>query len=105
MWLEIEVDTSGEDVRISGRGSRGERPPSHTLSQERGFDALQSLAIKVGRAVRSGRALDPQVVSDSQGIYDDLFQGELRDLVVRLGEAAKDKTLLLRLFLRDRALQ
>src|SRR5262245_46653703 len=98
MWLEIEVDTSGEEVRVSGRGSRGERPSSHTLSQERGFDALQSLANKVGRAVRGGRALDPQVVSDSQALHEELLQGELRDVMVRLGEAAKDKRLLLRLF-------
>src|SRR5262245_53942893 len=58
MWLEIEVEAGGQEVRVSARGSRGERPAAHTLSPELGPDALQSLAGKVGRAVRGGRALD-----------------------------------------------
>jgi hypothetical protein len=104
MWLEIELDTSGEEVRVSARGSRGERPAPHTLSPERGFDALQSLASKVGRAVRGGRALDAQVVSDCQALHEEVLSGELRDVLARLGEASKDGRLLVRLFARDRSL-
>lgn len=106
MWLEIEVDaTDGQAVRISARGSRGERPPAHTLSPEQGMDALQSLANKVGRAVRAGRALDPAVVKDAQALYSDVLKDDLRDVLARLREASNDSPLLLRLFLRDRVLQ
>ncbi|KYF67852.1 CHAT domain-containing protein [Sorangium cellulosum] len=105
MWLEIELDISGTEVRVSARGSRGERPPAHAISPEQGFDALQTFASKVGRAVRGGKSLDPAAVSDSQVLHAEVFKGELRDVLVRLGEASKGGPLLVRLFVRDRALQ
>ena len=105
MWLELELDIKGEEVSVSGCGSRGERPPAHTLPPEEGFDALQSFSNKVGRAVRGGKALDPAVVEAAQALYQSVFQGELRAVIVRLGEASKDEPLLMRLFARDRALQ
>ena len=105
MWLELELDNSGEEVRVSARGSRGERPPAHAISPEQGLDALQTFANKVGRAVRGGRSLDPAMVTDSQALHGEVFQGELRDVLVRLGEASKGAPLLVRLFARDRALQ
>jgi CHAT domain len=105
MWLELELSTSGEEIRVSARGSRGERPPPHTLAKEQGFDALQTFANKVGRAVRGGKALDPAVVTDAQALYDEVVQGELRDVLSKLGEASKGSPLLLRIFLGDRALQ
>ncbi|WP_437850968.1 CHAT domain-containing protein [Sorangium sp. So ce363] len=105
MWLEIELDISGTEVRVSARGSRGERPPAHAISAEQGFDALQTFASKVGRAVRGGKSLDPAAVSDSQVLHEEFFKGELRDVLVRLGEASKGGPLLVRLFVRDQALQ
>jgi hypothetical protein len=105
MWLELDLDTSGDEVRVSARGSRGERPPAHAISPEQGFDALQAFANKVGRAVRGGKSLDPAAVSDSQALHEEVFKGELRDVLVRLGEASKGGPLLVRLFTRDRALQ
>lgn len=104
MWLEIEVDAGGQGVHVSARGSRGERPPAHTLSSELGMAALQSFAGKVGSAVRNGRALEPAVVQDAQAIHGELLKGDLRDVLVRLREVSRDSPLLLRLFLRDRAL-
>lgn len=104
MWIEIDVETSGEDVRIRGRGGRGERPKPHTLAPERGFDALQSLGSKVWRAIRAAKPLDAPVIEIAQSLHADLFQGELRDLVSRLSEASKDAPMLVRLFIQDRAL-
>ncbi|WP_437977956.1 CHAT domain-containing protein [Sorangium sp. So ce295] len=104
MWIEIEVDSGGQGVRVGARGSRGERPPAHTLSSELGIEALQSFASKVGRAVRGGRALDPAVVKEAQALYGELLKDDLRDVLVRLREASKDSPLLVRLFLRDRVL-
>ena len=106
MWLELELDTSNNnEVRVSARGSRGERPPTHATSPEQGFDALQTFTNKVGRAVRGGKSLDPAAVSDAQALHQEVFQGELRDVLVRLGEASQGEPLLVRLFTRDRALQ
>jgi hypothetical protein len=105
MWLEIELDTKGEDVRVGGRGSRGERPPAHSIAPEQGFDALQSFANKVGRAVRSGKTLDPAVIEAAQSLHEELLKGELRDVLSRMSEASKDDRLLVRLFIQDRALQ
>jgi hypothetical protein len=107
MWLEIELDSAGEEVRVSARGSRGERPPAHTMSL--GSEALATFSKQVGRAVRAGRALDPAVVKDAQALHQELIKGELRDVLVRLdealssGEAAREK-LLVRLFARGGAL-
>lgn len=104
MWLELELDTNGEEVRVSSRGSRGERPPTQTLSSDRGIDALQAFSSKVGRAVLGGKSLDPAVVKDAQALYEGVFSGEIRDVLVRLSEASKDGRLLVRLFARDHAL-
>lgn len=105
MWLEIELDSDGAELRVSGRGSRGERPAAHKIPPEKGLDMLSGLTSKVGRAIRGGKALDPAVVQDAQSVYEEVFQGELRDVLVRLGEAAKDGQVLIRLFIRDRAQQ
>ncbi len=104
MWLELELEAGGAGLRVSGRGSRGERPPAFMLPPERGMEALQALAAKVGRAVRAGKALDSAVVQEAQAFHTAIFTGELRDVLVRLGEASKDKPLLIRLFSNDRAL-
>jgi CHAT domain len=105
MWLEVELEPDGQGLRLSGRGCRGERPPPHRFSPEAGTEALQRFTSKVGRAVRTGRALDLAVVSEAQELYQELFQGDLRDVLVRLGEAAKNDVVLVRLFLHDRELQ
>jgi CHAT domain len=104
MWLEIEIDTRGEAVHVSARGSRGERPAGHTIAPDLGLDALQTFANKVGRAVRGGKPLDPPVVETAQALHEELFKGEIRDVLTRLIEAAKDGTVLVRLFVQDRAL-
>lgn len=111
LWLEIEVDTKGDDVSISARGSRGERPPPHKLSPDQGIDALTNLGAKVGRAVRARKELDPAVLELSQAIYSEVLRGELRDILVRMtdpskprGDNPKENRLLIRLFVRDKTL-
>jgi hypothetical protein len=105
MWLELELDIKGEEVSVSGRGSRGERPPAHTLSPEEGLEALQTFSNKVGRAVRGGKGLDTPVIEAAHALHQAVLQGELRDVLVRLGEASKEGPLLVRLFARDPRLQ
>ncbi len=110
-WIEIEVDTKGDDVRVAARGSRGERPPPHTLDPKQSVDALTTLANKVGRAVRARKELDSQVIELAQSIHNDFFKGELRDILARLTDPSKPKAddprenrLLVRLFVNDRVL-
>lgn len=105
MWLEIELETKGEDISAGARGSRGERPPPHTFAQEQGFDALQTFTNKVGRAVRGGKQLDAAIVEAAQALHEELLKGEIRDVFSKMVEASKDKNLLLRLFVRDKSLQ
>ncbi|AUX31390.1 MULTISPECIES: CHAT domain-containing protein [Sorangium] len=105
MWLEVELDTGDQGLRVSARSSRGERAPARELLPEEGLDALQAFASKVGRAVRGGKPLDPAALGDAQRLHGELIDGDLRDVLVRLGEAAKERRLLVRLFARDRALQ
>jgi len=105
MWLEIDVEANGEEVRVGGRGSRGERPSARTLAPDQGLDALQTFANKVGRAVRAGKALDPLLIEAAQAIHGEVFKGDLRDVIVRMSEATKEGRLLVRLFIHDRSLQ
>lgn len=104
MWIEIDVETSADQVRIRGRGERGERLAPYALPSERGFDALQSLSSKVWRSIRAGRPLEPATIEAAQALHGDLVQGELRDLMTRLTEASKNEPILIRIFIQDRTL-
>jgi hypothetical protein len=104
-WIEIEIEPSGNELRVVARGSRGERPEPRSLGPEIGRERLDKLTRDVGRAVRAGQALPAPVVAEAQALYEALFAGELRDLLTRLGEAAGDAPLLVRLMIRDRGLQ
>lgn len=106
-WLEIEIEPQGEDLTVTARGSRGERPAPQKLAPEQGLDALNNFSNKVARAVRARKELDPAVLASSQAIYDEILKHELRDVWVRLTDPGKDaraNRVLVRLFLRDRAL-
>lgn len=106
-WLEIEIDTKGDELLVSARGSRGERPAPQKLAPDQGLDALNNFSNKVARAVRARKELDPPVIELSQSIYAEVLKNELRDILVRMTDPSKDartNRVLLRLFLRDRAL-
>lgn len=107
MWLDIELEPDDERIRLSARGCRGERPSPHRFSPEKGAFTLQSFTNKVGRAVRLGKTLEPDLVGYAQALHQDFFQGELRDVVTRLVDVAKDKDsrVLVRLFMSQRELQ
>jgi hypothetical protein len=105
MWLEIELEPDDQGIRVSARGSRGERPSPHRISPDKGAFTLQTFTSKVGRAVRAGKPLDPDTVGYAQTLHRELFQGEVRDVLTRLGEAAKDGRVLVRLFTSHRELQ
>lgn len=104
MWLEIDLEVSGDEVRVGGRGSRGERPRARPLAPEAGLAALQAFAVKVGRAARAGRPLDAELLQTARSLHEEVFQGDLRDVLSRLRESSEDGHVLVRLFTHDRAL-
>lgn len=111
IWLEIEVETKGDNVSVSARGSRGERPPPHLMSADQGVDALTTLSNKAGRAVRARKDLDVAVVELAQALHSEVLKDELRDIYARMTDPSKarsedprDNRLLVRLFVHDRAL-
>jgi hypothetical protein len=105
LWMEIEIEPAGDELRVAARGSRGERPAPFSLGPGVTRDRLALFTRDVGRAVRSGQRLGPTLLAEAQALYEALHQGGLRELEARLLEASKDGRLLQRLLLRDRALQ
>ncbi len=105
MWLDIELEPDNERLRLSARGCRGERPLPHRISPDKQNFNLQSFTSQVGRAVRFGKTLEPDVVRYAQALHQDFFQGELRDVLARLVENSKDNRVLVRLFMSQRELQ
>ncbi|HRI66738.1 MAG TPA: CHAT domain-containing protein [Polyangium sp.] len=105
LWLDIEIELENGHIRLSARGSRGERPLPHKICPDKQDFTLQSFMSKVGRAVRLGKTLEPEVVNYAQALHRDFFQGELRDVVARLVEAAKENRVVVRLFMSRRELQ
>lgn len=110
-WLEIELERKGDDVRVSARGSRGERPAPHMLASAQRIESLTTFATKVGRAVRTRQELDPEAIELAQSIYADIVQGDLRDVIARLTDPVRlekdnprENRLLVRLFVSDRTL-
>jgi len=104
-WVEIEIDASGDDVRVTGRGCRGERPPPHLLGPAIRRDRLDAFARGVGRAAQAGAPLTPALLADAHALHDAVLRGELRDVVVRIAESSAAGRVLLVLMVRDAALQ
>jgi CHAT domain len=98
MWLELELSTAEDEVRVSPRGSGGQRPPAHTMAAEQGIDALETFSSKVARAVRAGKPLDPAALARAQALHHALIKDKVRDLLVELRAAARPDPVLVRLF-------
>lgn len=111
IWLEIEMEAAGDTLRITARGSRGERMAPRVLALSQGMETLQTFTNKVGRAVRASREMDSSVLALAQEIFGVLVQGELHEILARLtdptrpkGDDPRESQLLIRLFVSDRAL-
>lgn len=104
MWLEIELEVSGDEIRVGGRGSRGERPKARALDPEASLDAFHVFATKVGRAVRLGRPLDDELLDAARWFHEEIFRGDIRDVLSRLRESSEDRPVVVRLFTREPAL-
>ncbi len=110
-WLEVEVETRGNEIHVRARGSRGERPAPHVLASAVTSNSLPALAQHVGRAVHVGRPLSSPAIELAQTIHVELFRDELRELLARLtdisagGDGERSHCVLVRFFLQNAALQ
>ena len=107
LWMELEIRTQGDAVRVSARGCRGERAREQELGG--GFSAarLMTFRANVGNAIARVQALEGEALEQARGLYEALFAGEVRDLYVRLAGLAADQKqrLLVRLMIEDPNLQ
>jgi hypothetical protein len=100
--LEIVIEVDNTKVKATAFGSRMERPAPQVIGD---LADLELFGKKVGRAVKTGKPLDAQVVEDAQRLHEALFAGEIRDIVTRIRAESPDNGVLVRLLVRNRAMQ
>jgi hypothetical protein len=107
IWLELEVRTQGDGVRVSARGCRGERAREQELGGGFTVEKLMGFRVLVGNAIARVQALEGEALEQARGLHEALFAGEVRDLYVRLAALASDQKqrLLVRLMIEDPNLQ
>nr|MCU0687110.1 CHAT domain-containing protein [Polyangiaceae bacterium] len=104
LWLEISLDRVGDEVRVSARGSQGQRTDVRPLGG--GFDvpALRGYAASVREAARRGEALSPELLGQGRALHRALLEGEVGELHSelrgRLDQAAAGR-LVVRLVVHD----
>lgn len=82
MWLELELEPDGQQIRVSGRGSRGERPPPRVLAiaPSSGDHALAVLREALDPSIEAGEVewLDPIAggAISARVLYDPLRRGK-----------------------------
>ena len=99
--MEIEIERSGADLRITARGSRDERPAPHLLGPD---VPLASFTAGVRAAATRGRMLGAHLAEAKQ-LHRALFRDGAAHLLTRLAEAAAGSPVLVRLLIRDPELQ
>lgn len=104
-WLEIVIERDGAEVRVRATGSRGEQTVPRSLGPELTVEQLSLFAQQVSNAAGRQQPLG-DTLHQAQRLYQALFGEDVRDVMVRLGEAERGGPLLLRLMLaRDGMLQ
>lgn len=102
-WMEIEVSSDGNSVRVAGRGCHGERANDHEL---RGFSVqkLSAFRVGVGNAIARSEGLGGDTLEQARALHEAVFAGQLRDLFVALS-ARSNAPLLIRWMIKDPKLQ
>lgn len=100
--LEIVIEIEGTQVKATAFGSRMERPAPQMIGE---VSDIEVFGKKVGRSVKTGKPLEPAVVEEAQRLYDRLFGGEIRDVLTRVRAEASEEHVVVRLLVRNRALQ
>lgn len=100
--LEIVIEIDGTKVKATAFGSRMERPAPQIIGE---VADIELFGKKIGRAVKTGKPLEAAVVDQAQQLHEALFSGEIRDLLTRLRAESPTSPVLVRLLVRNRALQ
>ncbi|HRI68765.1 MAG TPA: CHAT domain-containing protein [Polyangium sp.] len=100
--LEIVIEVEGTKVKATAFGSRMERPAPQIIGD---VTDIEVFGKKVGRSVKTGKLLETEVVEDARRLYEALFAGEIRDVLTRIRSESGDGHVLVRLLIRNRALQ
>lgn len=103
--VEVVIESLGVELRATARGSRGERPPPHSVGASITIERLEAFSQQVQRAVRTRRPLEGEVLDEARALRSALIAGGIRDLVTRMEEASKGSFVVHRLVLSDRNLQ
>jgi hypothetical protein len=104
VWMALEIRSSGAEIQITPSGSRHEQPAPHALGPDFPLERLIRFGADVRKAAQRGQPLGARV-SEAQEIYRSVLREGAGQLLPRLTEAAGGAPLLLRLMLRDAALQ
>lgn len=100
--LEIVIEIDGTKVKATAFGSRMERPAPQIIGEVADIEVFGK---KIGRAVKTGKPLEAAVVEQAQHLHEALFSGEIRDLLTRLRAESPSTQVLVRLLVRNRAVQ
>src|SRR5580704_6737876 len=103
-WIALTLDRTGDEIRASARGSRGEQIAPRPLGAGRGAAAMGGFADAVRQAAARGKPLAPAVVDDAQAAHGAMLAGEIEPLLAVL-HAAAGGPLLVRLMVSDPELQ
>ncbi|REG22475.1 CHAT domain-containing protein [Archangium gephyra] len=103
-WLEIDIGVVEAGLRVTVRGSRGERPEPGTLGPEVTSERLRAFADNLRSMARKQSPLEEQL-EQAQAFHGALFQGAVQQVLLPLREAAKDGPVLLQLGLTEPLLQ
>ena len=110
MDIEIEITRDGDLLHVIARGSQGERPLPHNLGPEVGQARLDTFTARVGRVVQRGGPVCDLPLDDARALHAALFRDDLKTVLDRAldpsrPDAAKGGPPLVRLFVREAALQ
>jgi hypothetical protein len=104
--MEIEIRPSGAEVSVAALDHTGQRADPHPLGARFTLEGLGALGRMVGAAIAQGKPLADAAQRDVQDLHAAVFQGSVRDMLMRLwGPAQQQRRLLLRLALQGRELR
>src|SRR4051794_17405787 len=87
-WMELSLDRSATEIRVSARGSRGEQTAPRPLGADQDASALLRFAASVQQAAARARPLAPALLADAQATQRALLAGEIEPLLAVLRAAA-----------------
>src|SRR5262245_31513578 len=103
-WMELSLDRSANELRVSARGSRGEQIAARSLRAGLDATAMLRFAAAVQQTAARANPLGPALLADAQAARRGLLDGEIGSLLAVL-RAAAGGPLLVRLMVHDPEIQ